>query len=84
MTNAAVNSGLAVVTGCGPASGIGLAIAAALLHEGYRLAITATTPRIELHRRELDPMRGCAMRRVRCAGQQRRDYCDLQAARDDR
>lgn len=47
-------SRVAIVTGCGSASGIGFAIAAALLREGYRLVITATTDRIEERGRELD------------------------------
>jgi 3-oxoacyl-[acyl-carrier protein] reductase len=45
---------VAIVTGAGSSQGIGYAIAQALLAASYRVAITATTARIEERARELD------------------------------
>jgi 3-oxoacyl-[acyl-carrier protein] reductase len=46
---------VAIVTGAGSSQGIGYAIARAMLAASYRVAITATTARIEERARELDP-----------------------------
>jgi 3-oxoacyl-[acyl-carrier protein] reductase len=50
-----VKNQVAIITGCGSSTGIGLAVARRLLEAGATVAITATGPRIQDRARELDP-----------------------------